>query len=149
MEFNGKHDKTALLLIAPETGRLPEKMGPLARYISGKSGGMGEVVAALCYGLSQREIECRLAVPYLKRRFQSECGLDEKSWYAIRNRLDPAKIHLINSSTYSNLSSIYAGNPLQNAHRISRAYGVAGQPGGDTSILAVTIGSDAKRDPPH
>lgn len=56
MELIKKHDKTAVLLIAPETGRLPESMGPLSRYISGKSGGLGEVVAALCDGLTQRGI---------------------------------------------------------------------------------------------
>ena len=115
MEFIKKHDKTAVLLISPETGRLPEKMAPLARYISGKSGGLGEVISALCDGLIQRGIECHLAVPYLKMRFQHECGLNEGSWDAIRNHFDPERIHLVNSSIFSNLSSIYAGNPLQNA----------------------------------
>ena len=42
-----KHEKTAILIISPETGRLPEDMGGLARFISGKSGGQGEVVSAL------------------------------------------------------------------------------------------------------
>src|SRR5512136_1065236 len=53
--------KTAVLLIAPETGRLPEDMGSLARYISGKSGGLGEVVSALSEGLRARGINCHLA----------------------------------------------------------------------------------------
>ena len=46
--------KTAVLIISPETGRLPKNMGPLARYISGKSGGLGEVISALCEGLDNR-----------------------------------------------------------------------------------------------
>jgi len=54
----GNNGKTAVLLIAPETGRLPEDMGPLARYISGKSGGLGDVIAALSDGLTRRGIEC-------------------------------------------------------------------------------------------
>ena len=49
--------KTVILQIAPETGRLTRMMGPLAAYISGKSGGMGDVVAVLCEGLTNRGIE--------------------------------------------------------------------------------------------
>jgi len=37
-----KTAKTAFLMISPETGRLPKNMGPLARYVSGKSGGQAE-----------------------------------------------------------------------------------------------------------
>src|SRR5659263_356307 len=61
----GKFDKTAVLLIAPETGQLPEDMGPLARYISGKSGGLGDVIATLSDGLTKRGIECHLATSAL------------------------------------------------------------------------------------
>jgi glycogen synthase len=109
------NNKTAVLMISPETGRLPENMGPLARYVSGKSGGLGEVIAALCEGLDQRGIDCHLATLNLKKRFQQECNLDEESWAAIRHRLDPERIHLVNSSIFSSLSSAYAGDPLQNA----------------------------------
>lgn len=48
---NGR-GKTAVLHITPETGRLPDEMCTLAVYISGKSGGLGDVVAALCVGLT-------------------------------------------------------------------------------------------------
>jgi|GEM_PF-205871 len=68
---NGR-GKTAVLLIAPETGRLPEEMCTLAGYISGKSGGLGDVVSALCVGLTERGIECHLATINLKKRFQKE-----------------------------------------------------------------------------
>jgi hypothetical protein len=50
-EILKKAEKTPILLITPETGRLPNDMGMLAKYISGKSGGQGEVVSALCEGL--------------------------------------------------------------------------------------------------
>ena len=49
-----KKEKTAVLLITPETGRLPKKMGGMSKFISGKSGGLGEVIAALCGGLTER-----------------------------------------------------------------------------------------------
>jgi len=110
-----KKPKTAVLMIAPETGRLPKEMGPLARYISGKSGGMGEVVAALCEGLTKRGIECHLATINLKRRFQQENHLDEDSWYRIRHHIHSGRIHLMRSSLFSCLASAYEGNPLLNA----------------------------------
>ncbi len=110
-----KSRKTAVLIISPETGRLPKKMSPLARYISGKSGGLGEVVAALCEGLTLRGIECHLATINLKMRFQQESNLDDNSWHHIRHRIDAKRIHLVNSSVFAHLPSAYAGNPLQNA----------------------------------
>ncbi len=115
-----KKTKTALLMISPETGRLPKKMGPLARYVSGKSGGLGEVIAALCEGLDQRGIDCHLATLNLKKRFQRECNLDEESWVAIRHRLNPERIHLVNSSIFSSLANPYAGEPLHNAAEFQR-----------------------------
>ncbi len=115
-----KKTKTALLMISPETGRLPKNMGPLSRYISGKSGGLGEVIATLCEGLNQRGIDCHLATLNLKKRFQSECNLDEESWAAMRHHLDPERIHLVNSSIFSSLDNAYAGDPLQNAAEFQR-----------------------------
>jgi len=112
--------RTAVLLIAPETGRLPEDMGTLARFISGKSGGLGEVVAALCEGLTERGIECHVATLNLKRRFQKECDLDEEQWRDIRYRIPPARVHLISSSIFAELPSAYAGNPLLNAVEFQR-----------------------------
>jgi glycogen synthase len=110
-----KAGKTAVLLVAPETGRLPEDMGSLARYISGKSGGLGEVVSALSEGLRARGINCHLATLNLKRRFREESGMDEHAWRQVRYKVDPDKIHLVSSSIYVNLPSAYSGNPLSNA----------------------------------
>ena len=107
--------KTAVLLVTPETGRLPEDMGGLARYISGKSGGLGEMVCALCEGLRVRGIDCHLATINLRKRFQQESGIDEHAWRQLRDRIDPDKIHLVSSSIYANLTSAYSGNPLSNA----------------------------------
>ncbi|MGZ3598065.1 MAG: glycogen synthase [Syntrophales bacterium] len=114
-EILKKAGKTAVLLVAPETGRLPEDMGSLARYISGKSGGLGEVVSALSEGLRVRGINCHLATLNLKKRFQEESGMDEHAWRQVRYKVDPDTIHLVSSSIYANLPSAYAGNPLSNA----------------------------------
>lgn len=112
--------KTAVLLIAPETGRLSVEMGPLARYISGKSGGLGEVITALCDGLAQRGIECHLATLNLKKRFQRENKLDDHAWEEIRHTIDPDRIHLIGSSIFSHLAHAYDGDPQQNAAEFQR-----------------------------
>jgi len=114
-EIVKKTEKTAVLLVSPETGRLPDEMGGLARYISGKTGGLGEVVAALCEGIRARGIDCHMATLNLKKRFQQECNLDEEKWREIRYKIDPGKIHLVSSSIFANLDSAYSGNPLLNA----------------------------------
>ena len=119
-EILERQAKTAVLLVAPETGRLPEDMGTLARFISGKSGGLGEVVAALCEGLTERGIECHIATLNLKKRFQQECHLDEAQWREMRYRIDPSKIHLISSAIFADLPSAYAGNPILNAVEFQR-----------------------------
>jgi len=49
-------------------------MGGLASCISGKSGGLGEVIAALCGGLTERGVECHMATLNLPRRFQISEG---------------------------------------------------------------------------
>ncbi len=115
------HKKTAVLLIAPETGRLPDEMGPLARFISGKCGGLGDVIAALCEGLSGRGIECHLATLNLKRRFQKESNLDENQWYKIHHTIDPERIHLVTSAIFDELPSAYGGNPILNAAEFQKA----------------------------
>jgi hypothetical protein len=112
--------KTPILQIAPETDPLPEGMGDLARYISGKSGGLGEVVAALCEGLAEKGIECHLATLDLKRRFQKEGGMEENQWRDFRDRTDPSRIHLISSSIFDNLQSAYGENVLLNALEFQR-----------------------------
>ncbi len=90
-------------------------MGGMARFISGKSGGLGEVVAALCEGLTVRGIECHLATLDLKKRFQQENNVDESAWRDIRYKVDPDKVHLVSSSIFANLLCAYAGNLLLNA----------------------------------
>lgn len=114
-EILKKAEKTAVLLVSPETGRLPEAMGNLARYISGKAGGLGEVVSALCEGLRSRGIDCHLATLNLKKRFQRENNVDETAWREIRNKVDPDKVHFVSSSIFANLLCAYAGNPPLNA----------------------------------
>jgi glycogen synthase len=109
------HKKTAVLLIAPETGRLPNGMGPLARFISGKSGGLGDVIAALCEGLTQRGVECHLATLNLARRFRQENNLSDDQWEKAIHTIDPEHIHLVNSALFDNLPDAYAGNPILSA----------------------------------
>ncbi len=114
-EILKKAKSTAVLLVSPETGRLTEGMGHLARYISGKAGGLGEVVSALCEGLRARGVNCHLATLNLKKRFQRESNMDEHTWREIRYKVDPDKVHLVSSSVFANLPCAYSGNPLLNA----------------------------------
>ena len=110
-----KKEKTVVLIISPETGRLPEGMGGLAKYISGKSGGQGEVVSALCEGLMERGIHVHLATLNLKKRFREEARLNEQQWQEVRYTIDPHNIHLVSSSIFADNLSAYSGNTLLTA----------------------------------
>jgi glycogen synthase len=120
-EILKRAERTAVLLITPETGRLPEDMGEIARFISGKSGGQGEVVSALCEGLSERGIDVHIATLNLKKRFQKESKVDERQWKEIRYKMDSKKIHLVSSAIFSENMSAYSGNPLMTAAEFQRA----------------------------
>ncbi len=112
--------RTAVLMITPETGRLPEDMGALAKYISGKSGGQGEVISALCEGLSERGIDVHLVTLNLKKRFQREMQLSDHQWREIRYNIDPEKIHLVSSAVFADNLSAYSGDPLLTAAEFQR-----------------------------
>ncbi|MDD5476396.1 MAG: glycogen/starch synthase, partial [Syntrophales bacterium] len=114
-EILKKQERTAVLIIAPESGRLPDEMGPLAGYIAGKSGGLGEVVSALCEGLCERNVDVHLATINLKKRFQQESRISEEDWREIRYRHEHERIHLVSSAVFTELSGAYAGNPSLNA----------------------------------
>jgi len=114
-EILKKAKRTAIMMVSPETGMLPAEMGDFAPYISGKTGGLGDVVAALCEGIVARGIDCHIATFDLKKRFQTERHLDEKGWRKIRFTIDPDKIHLVCSSIFADLDSAYSGNLLLNA----------------------------------
>lgn len=112
--------RTAVFMISPETGRLPDGMGRLARFISGKSGGQGEVVAALCKGLVDRGIDVHLATLNLKKRFQRENQLGEEEWRAIRYTIPPDRIHLISSPLFADKMNAYEGDVLSTAMEFQR-----------------------------
>ena len=115
-----KKETTAILIISPETGSLPEDMGALARFISGKSGGQGEVVSALCEGLTERGLDVHLAILNLKKRFQREAQMDELQWREVRYKIDSDKIHLVSSSIFADNLSAYAGDPIMTAVEFQR-----------------------------
>ena len=114
-------EKTAVIVLTPETARLPsEGMGQFAQFVSGKSGGMGEVVSALCKGLSERQVPVHLVTLNLSRRFREESGLTEEEWYTKRHEMDQQYIRLVTSSVYEDYHSAYDGNPAANAVEYQR-----------------------------
>ena len=115
-----RKEKTAVLMISPETARLPEGMGGLAKYISGKSGGQGEVVSALCEGLTERGIHVHLITLNLKKRFRREAKLSEEEWQHLRHTVDPENIHLVSSAVFADYTSAYEGDTLLTAAEFQR-----------------------------
>jgi len=111
-----KTDITPVIIITPETARLPsEGMGQFAQYVSGKSGGLGEVVSALCKGLVERKFAAHLITLNLARRFREESHLSEDEWVIQRHKLDPENVHLVTSAIFSNNYTAYDGDPLLTA----------------------------------
>jgi glycogen synthase len=107
---------TPVIIITPETARLPsEGMGQFAKFVSGKSGGLGEVISALCKGLADRRIPVHLITINLTRRFREEAGLSESEWIQKRHQLNPENVHLVSSAIFEGYRSAYDGWPLANA----------------------------------
>lgn len=119
--INRQRKRMAVLLVAPETGQLPDEMGPLAEFISGKSGGLGDVISALSDGLISNGIECHLATLNLSKRFQHENKLMDHDWNQIVNTIDPDHIHLVNSAFFEDLHDAYGGNAITNAAEFQKA----------------------------
>jgi len=116
-----KRTQTPVIIITPETGRLPSAgMGQFAKYVSGKSGGLGEVISALCKGLLERSIPVHLVTINLMRRFREEAGLSEAEWVQKRHHLHPENVHLVSSSVFEGYRSAYDGSPLANAAEFQR-----------------------------
>ncbi|MCF7958807.1 MAG: glycogen/starch synthase [Phycisphaerae bacterium] len=114
-------DVTPVIIISPETYRLPsEGMGQFAKFVSGKSGGLGEVVSALCKGLVTRNITTHFITLNLRRRFCKEAGMTDEAWIHNRHKLDPENIHLVTSSLYEDYQSAYDGDPIVTAAEFQR-----------------------------
>ncbi len=114
-------NRTPVVVVTPETGRLPSAgMGQFAKYVSGKSGGLGEVISALCKGLSERNIPVHLITLNLSRRFREEAGMSEAEWIQTRHRLNPENVHLVSSAIFEGYRSAYDGSPPANAAEFQR-----------------------------
>lgn len=112
---------TPIILISPETARLPDTgMGNFAKFISGKSGGMGDVVSAICKGLVERNIPVHLITLNLKKRFAEEAKISSEEWIESRHKLNPDFIHLVTSSIFSDYYHAYEGNPINTASEFQR-----------------------------
>ena len=116
-----KTERIPIIVISPETDRLPtEGMGDFAKYISGKSGGMGEVVAALCRGLSEKEILTYVITLNLKRKFMEKSGMGRDEYIHKSYHLPRDNIKTIDSSLFENYMSAYDGDPRVTAAEFQR-----------------------------
>ncbi|MBN1973652.1 MAG: glycogen/starch synthase [Sedimentisphaerales bacterium] len=108
-----KVERIPVIIISPETDKLPtEGMGEFAQYVSGKSGGMGEVVSALCRGLSDNDILTYIITLNLKRKFMVKAGLSKEEFIKETYHLPRENIKMVDSSLFENYLSAYDGNPV-------------------------------------
>jgi len=107
-----KTERTPVIIISPETDRLPsEGMGEFAKYVSGKSGGMGEVVSALCRGLADKKVLTYVITLNLKRRFLQKSGISRDEYIKKIYHLAHENIKMVDSALFENYSSPYDGDP--------------------------------------
>jgi len=95
-------------------------MGQFAQFVGGKSGGMGEVIAALCRGLTERGVAAHLITLNLGSHFLEKSGISEKEWVQQRHHLDTQNIHLVTSSHFEHHHSVYDGDPIQTSCEFQR-----------------------------
>ncbi len=120
-EILKKTEKTPVIIISPETDRLPtEGMGDFAKYVSGKSGGMGEVVAALCRGLSEREIPTYIITLNLEKKFVEKSGIGREEYMQKLYHLPRGKVKTVDSPLWENYNSVYDGDPRATAAEFQR-----------------------------
>ena len=116
-----KYTRTPVIIISPETDRLPTKgLGDFAKYVSGKSGGMGEVVAALCRGLSNRGVKTYIITLNLQRKFMAQSGMSREEYIENLYHLPRDKIKMVDSSIFENYMSAYDGDPRATAAEFQR-----------------------------
>ena len=116
-----KTGRIPVIIISPETDRLPtEGMGDFAKYVAGKSGGMGEVVAALCTGLYNKDVLIYVVTLNLERRFVEKSGMSRHDYMQKLFHLPRDKIKTVDSSLFENYSSAYDGDPRATAAEFQR-----------------------------
>lgn len=113
--------RVPVIIISPETDRLPTKgMGDFAQYVAGKSGGMGEVVAALCRGLSHRDVLTYIITLNLERAFLERAQLSREEYIKKQYQLPRDRIKTVDSSLFENYKSAYDGDPRATAAEFQR-----------------------------
>jgi glycogen synthase len=95
-------------------------MGDFAQYVSGKSGGMGEVVSALCRGLSNRNILTYVITLNLERAFVERSGISRADYMQKLYHLDRDRIKMVDSPLFENYRSAYDGDPRATAAEFQR-----------------------------
>lgn len=105
-----------MIILSPEPGDLSKtKMGPLAPYISGMTGGLGLVAAAQGKGLTERDIDAHFVTLNLPTAFRSGSGKSEKEWIEQRHSIHSEFIHLVTSPKFLHYKGAYDGNPVETA----------------------------------
>jgi glycogen synthase len=116
-----KTTRIPVIIISPETDRLPTKgLGDFAQYVSGKSGGMGEVVAALCRGLSNKDVLTYIITLNLERKFVESSGISRQDYIQNLYHLPRDKIKTVDSPLFENYRSAYDGDPKATAAEFQR-----------------------------
>jgi glycogen synthase len=121
LQIMKKTTRTPVIIISPETDRLPTRgMGDFAKYVAGKSGGMGEVVSALCRGLANKDILTYVITLHLERAFRERAGISRADYSEKLYHLPRDRIKTVDSPLFENYRSAYDGDPRATAAEFQR-----------------------------
>ena len=81
---------------------------------------MGEVVAALCRGLSNRGVKTYIITLNLQRKFMEHSGMSKEEYIENLYHLPRDKIKFVDSSLFENYMSAYDGDPRATAAEFQR-----------------------------
>jgi len=93
--------KSRILMVTPEVTFVPQKMGPGARSIAARAGGLGDICSAQIHGLFERGVDVYLAMPNYRNVFRKNGQrLPEIDIRSHRQEMPGSRIHLAQDRSF-------------------------------------------------
>ena len=89
-----------ILVVTPEVTCVPYAMGAGARTISARTGGLGDICAALIQALYERGVDVHLAIPNYRNLFNTNARRMRDIGTPVQRRVPPNRIHLAQDRSF-------------------------------------------------
>jgi len=106
---NSPKKNPRILIVTPEVTYLPDRMGPLANYLTAKAGGLADVSAALIKALFDHGADVHVALPDYRSIFRDRLAPFLKKELNVLRRIMPdERIHLAEDRAFYYLNRVYS-----------------------------------------